>query len=188
VALSAPYLAPVLPRLTSIAFTRDNAMFERRATRLMLLLAIAVATVTSSAKAQDQLGPCSVVSLDQIAAVTGVRVTNTFPSGNLSAGAQCTYGGGDRPPTVTVAMARGAPGARDAYETNLRFPSVSPVDSLGITAVWIPALRKLAVLARDDLYLIVTMNAVVAGGPPAARARAVALARLALERLGAGLQ
>jgi hypothetical protein len=65
---------------------------------------------------------------------------------------------------------------------------VSPVDSLGITAVWIPALRKLAVLARDDLYLIVTMNAVVAGGPPAARARAVALARLALERLGAGLQ
>lgn len=176
VTLNAAYLVPLLHR--------DTDMSERRATYPVLLLAIAFAA-PSSVTAQDVSGPCSLVTLDQIAQVTGVRVTETFPAGNLSAGAQCTYGGGDRPPTLIVSMARGAPGARQAYETNLLFPGAAPVDSLGVKATWVPVPGKLAVLARDDLYLVVTMSDAGAGGPAATRARAIALARLALKKLGA---
>ncbi len=160
-------------------------MSDHRMTRPVLLLAIAIATATSVAAGQDPAGPCSLVSFDQIAEVTGVPVNSTTPSGNLRAGAQCTYGLEDRPPTVTVAMARGAPGATQAYESNLRFPNVSPVDSVGIRASWVPVVNKLAVLVREDLYLVVTMHDTGTGGPAAVRNRAVALARVAIRKLGA---
>lgn len=183
--LTGGYVGPILSVLPTHPLHRDTNMSECRAALLIPLLAIAMVGLPSSALAQDLSGPCSLLTLDQIAEVTGVRIAETFPAGNLSAGAQCTYGGGDRPPTLIVSMARGAPGARQAYETNLRFPGAAPVDSLGVQATWVPMPRKLAVLARDDLYVVITMSDAGAGGPTATRARAIALARLVLKSLGA---
>ncbi len=116
------------------------------------------------AQAQNNDDPCSLLSFDEVAGWTGINVKNTLPQGNLVILASCTFGGVERPPVLTYALTRGA-AAPDAYASNQIWPDATAVTDIGKKATWIPSRRMLAVLFRNDLYVLVRLDDRSAGDP-----------------------
>ncbi|MCU7844873.1 MAG: hypothetical protein KZQ93_13665 [Candidatus Thiodiazotropha sp. (ex Monitilora ramsayi)] len=131
----------------------------------LLLSAISILTIAGSLPvvAQDNDSPCSLASFAEVADWTGITVANTLPQGNLRVLASCTFGGVVRPPVLSYAVTRGA-AARDGYVSNQMWPDFTAVTGIGQEAMWIPSRRMLAVLVRNDLYLLVRIEERSVGG------------------------